>query len=382
MNPAALARLRKNVRRHARDGWVRAVFARPGSSEQARVVDGPGAGKTPDETTLAGLVDAAERAAEEGLVKQTFVLDERTRVRVDARYGKAKVVRLDEARVAKAMGGKDRHLRPDVSGELLRVIGIMNADGSIPAGRAKKYKQVGHLVELCRPTLERLRAGREVSDSSPLRVLDLACGNSYLTFVLAEALRLDDVPARLHGVDVREDVVARSRERAQQLGFSQLSFEVAAIRDVAPQTTPLGGTPDLVVALHACDTASDEALAAGVHAGAPAIFCAPCCQAELATQLAIAPVDALLDRGLLKREYAAVLTDALRVEMLEACGYKVDVVEFVGSGHTPKNMLLRAHRRDPGVDVHPAAWSLDAVRARCDALRVRPRLLGLLAAAR
>jgi SAM-dependent methyltransferase len=354
---------------------------------------------------------------------------------------------LDEAAARKVMGGKDRTLRPDTSGALLRAIGIMNADGSISASHARKYKQVNHLAELCRPTWERLTAARPRSAAEPLRVLDLACGNAYLSFVLAEVLRQEGVPLRLHGVDVREDVVARSRERAATLGMAEpgpiavvtadlaasfpdadpvaatgpdasadpastsaastprLSFARASIAEAeaSAASTPrlsfgasiaeaeasaaaaLGGPPDLVLALHACDTATDEALALAIRLGVPAVLSVPCCQHELAAQLAKqdpahAPVPAMLAHGLLRGSYADLLTDSLRVEILAACGYEVAVVEFVSSEHTAKNLLLRAHRRHPYAPVDPGRWRLAPIQARCAQLGVSPDLLRRLGA--
>ncbi|MCA9704274.1 MAG: SAM-dependent methyltransferase [Myxococcales bacterium] len=358
------------------------MFARPGQAEDARVLEGPGAAP-PDEAEVEALLRAAEAAAREGWVKQTLVVDDRHRVRIDARHGHARRVTLDEARTRKAMGGKDRALRPDQSAPLLRVIGIMNADGTISARSAKKYKQVNHFVELCRPVWERLVARRAPSSDAPLRILDLGCGNGYLGFVLLETLRLAGVPARLHGVDRRADFVAQCRERAAALGDEALSFEQAEIATARVEHSPLGGPPELVVALHACDTATDDALALAVRAGAGSILAAPCCQRELAEQLQHAPagatpVPALRQHSILRQGYAADLTDALRVELLEACGYRVDAIEFVGSQHTPKNLLIRAHRRRPEAAVDPRAWRLAEVRERCEALGVRPRLLEAL----
>jgi len=460
-----LQRLERAVTPHLRRGWTRAVFAAPQGEGQApeQVVAGPGSDVAPSKEQLAAVFAAAREAAHAGLVKHTYVLDERRRVQVDARHGRPALRTLDEAVALKVMGGKDRTLRPDTSGALLRAIGIMNADGSISATHARKYKQVNHLAELCRPTWERLTAARPRSAAEPLRVLDLACGNAYLSFVLAEVLRQEGVPLRLHGVDVRDDVVTRSRERAATLGMADpgpdttitadpiaspepiptttaitadpiaspepiptttsiaadpISAEVTADPTTtqrrrparasvaaaepgvpAPPATPrlsfaratiaeaetsaaaaLGGPPDLVLALHACDTATDEALALAIRLGVPAVLSVPCCQHELAAQLAKqdpagAPVPALLAHGLLRGAYADLLTDSLRVEILNACGYEVAVVEFVSSEHTAKNLLLRCHRRHPYAPVDQARWRLAPIQARCAQLGVSPDLL-------
>ena len=435
LREANLQRLERAVTPHLRRGWTRAVFSAPqgeGKAREEQVHTGPGSDVAPSPEQLAAVFAAAREAARVGLVKHTYVLDELRRVQVDARHGRPALRTLDEAAARKVMGGKDRTLRPDTSGALLRAIGIMNADGTISATHARKYKQVNHLAELCRPTWERLKEARPRSATDPLRVLDLACGNAYLSFVLAEVLRQEGVPLRLHGVDVREDVVARSRERAAALGMADHAPAEAAppsapaatdraIRDTAPAATDratpgtdpslatnpapaspvmprlsfaqasiaeaeasaaaaLGGAPDLVLALHACDTATDEALALAIRLGVPAVLSVPCCQHELAAQLAKqdpagAPVPAMLAHGLLRGSYADLLTDSLRVEILNACGYEVAVVEFVSSEHTAKNLLLRAHRRHPYAPVDPSRWRLAPIQARCAQLGVSPDLL-------
>jgi hypothetical protein len=365
------------------------VFATPqredGSAEQ-RVIEGPGALEAEDPRLaelLRGLFEAAEQAAAEGLVKHSYVLDDRTRLELDARHGHVKQRTLDEQTVAKIMGGKDRTLRPDRSGRLLRGIGIMNPDGTISARNAKKYKQVNHFVELCRPLW---------ATPGEQRIVDLACGNSYLSFVVLEALALDERPAKLLGVDLREDVIATSRARADELGFGDRSrFIATTLEQLSPARlqAELGGPPSLAISLHACDTATDAALALAIASGVEAILCVPCCQAELARQLAelspaqrerslAAAVPAAIDHGLLRRTLGELLTDALRVELLEACGYSVTTLEFVGSEHTPKNLLLRALRGPSQERRSPARWRLEPIRARCEQLGVNPALLRAL----
>lgn len=376
----ARSRLRQTVSRHLRRGFVRAIFARPGGGDD-EVVEGDGA--VPDAAAITGLLERALAAADAGRVKQTWIIDADTRVLVDARHGGGKPIAHDPERVTKQMGGKDRALRPDRSQALLQVIGIMNPDGTISAKHAKKYKQISHFVELCRPTWDGLRSQRDFA-AEPLRVLDLGCGNGYLTFVMTEALRLAELPARLHGVDVREDLIDRCRERAGTLGYDELAFSCTPIADVQQAAALLGGAPDLVVALHACDTATDDALALAIEAGARAILVAPCCQHELAGQLATAagrdgdgPLrwsPAMQRHSLLRQDFAATLTDALRIDVLEALGWSVDTLEFVDDSHTPKNLLLRARLRGSVRD----RGTLTAVRQRCAALGVAPRLLSRL----
>jgi hypothetical protein len=372
--PHKLGRAKGRLKRLLAGGWQRAVFSTPQSQDtdrRERVLEGPGTGQI-DADTFERWLDHCKDAAAEGLVKQCFVLDPHRRVEIDARHGIPRLRTRDERSIQKTMGGKRRPLRPDDSGELLRAIGIMNADGSISAKNAKKYKQVNHLVELCRPSWE-AAAKRTRGDPRPLRVLDLGCGNSTLDFVIAEAARLEGFELRIHGVDRREALVERCRDRALQLGWPHLQFSVAEIGEAA---------------LHACDTATDDALALAIEAAVPSIFCVPCCQAELARQLGDPGMDddddlavspALTQHGLLRRAYADALTDALRVDLLEACGYSVQVLEFVSSEHTAKNLLLRAHL-PRGHRPEPDSWALESVASRCRAAGIEPSLLSRLTA--
>lgn len=370
MSQSKLGRVRAKLERKLADGWLRAVFASPQRSDGSRterVIEPP--------LEFGELFAAAEAAAADGLVKQTFVIDEARKLVVDARHGHLEQRTLDAATVDKVMGGKDRPLRPDRSAALLQAIGIMNPDQTISARNAKKYKQVNHLVELCRPIWTNRDTG-----AGPLRVLDLACGNSYLSFVLLEALRLEGLEARLLGVDVREDVIESSRARAKQLDFEDARFYVSALEDVEEDMIrrALGGGAHVMISLHACDSATDAALALAIRQQVEWILCVPCCQAELARQLDGAKhvlVPAAVKHGMLRRSLGEVLTDALRVELLEACGYEVSVVEFVASSHTPKNLLLRARRVRAWT---PEQWRIEPIQARCRELGVEPTLLRML----
>jgi SAM-dependent methyltransferase len=208
----------------------------------------------------------------------------------------------------------------------------------------------------------------------PLRIVDLGCGNAYLTFAAYRYLAARGIDAELTGVDVRTDQRERNTELAERLGCAdRVRFVAGTIAEVA-----VDPAPDLVLALHACDTATDEALARGVRWGARWILAAPCCHHDLAAQLranpAPEPYDLLTRQGILRERFADVLTDALRAALLRLHGYQVDVVEFVDSRHTPRNLLLRARRT--------GAAPTDEQRAGYDQLlaqwRVTPRLRTLL----
>jgi SAM-dependent methyltransferase len=371
--PIRLGRARDRIKRYLAPGCTRAVFAAPNrEGEQAPAASREIAVQTDQANWFEHLFAAALEAAKEGLVKQTFVIDDARAIVVDARQGFPQERVLDSARAQKIMGGKDRIFHPEHSAALLRAIGLMNADGTISAKNAKKYKQVCHLAELALPILESL--AKSAGQNRPLRIVDLACGNSYLTLIVAEVLRLRATQADILGIDRRSDVIARSQERARDLGFANLRFEVAQIGELLDRGDAEAPAIDLLLSLHACDTATDEALDFGLRKRAGAILCVPCCHAEVARQLEKrpAPIAALHQQGLLRRAYAEALTDAVRVEVLEACGYDVTTVEFVGSEHTPKNLMIRAQRRGKGKQ---APWPIAQVEARCQELGILPQLL-------
>ena len=192
---------------------------------------------------------------------------------------------------------------------------------------------------------------RTPTAEKPLRVVDLGCGNAYLTFA-AHAWLSERMPVRVTGVDVKEQSRQHNTEVAARLGVAEeLTFLAAGICDVA-----LEQRPDVVLALHACDTATDDALHRGVDWSADLILAAPCCHHDVSAQLRkVEPPSgyaALVRDGILRERLADTLTDALRASILRLVGYRVEVVEFVDSAHTPRNTLLRAVRT--GAEPSPA----------------------------
>lgn len=181
-------------------------------------------------------------------------------------------------------------------------------------------------------------------DGERVRAVDLGCGNAYLTFAahrwLGQAARERGKELVTVGVDVREDVVATGRKAAREAQLPGLEFAVGSIAGAEPFT---GARPDLVMALHACDTATDEALARAVRWGSPLVLAAPCCHRDVQRQLHENRT-ALVRHAILRERFADVLTDALRSLVLQVLGYKVEVVEFIDSAHTPRNAMIRAVR--------------------------------------
>lgn len=236
----------------------------------------------------------------------------------------------------------------DPADPFLAAVGIATADGKVKPSRVGKYRQVEEFVRLAVPAIDdALSAGHLPSPTAdrPLRLVDLGCGNAYLTFAAYRYLaQLRGLPTVVTGVDVRRRARERNSEIAQQLGWAEAVTFVAGEIETAPVAEP----PDVVLALHACDTATDDALARAVRWRAPLILAAPCCHHDLQAQLAHrstpAPYGLLTRHGILRERLADVLTDAFRAAVLRLLGYRVDVVEFVPSEHTPRNLLLRATR--------------------------------------
>ncbi|HEV2592124.1 MAG TPA: SAM-dependent methyltransferase [Gaiellaceae bacterium] len=213
-----------------------------------------------------------------------------------------------------------------------------------------KRRQVQHYVELLRAL--------PLWDRECIRVVDAGCGKAYMSLALVAYGREVGTRVELVGVDANPGVIETVSGIAQQLGYDEASFVATTIDAYDDQDI------DLLVSLHACDTATDEAIAAGVRLGAEAIVVAPCCHHELAAQIARNEKDGLLRHGLLLGRQADLVTDALRAAALESLGYRVDVIEFVSAEHTAKNLMLRAVRDPSPAREARAAAEFAALRDR------------------
>ncbi len=230
----------------------------------------------------------------------------------------------------------------DTSDPFLREVGIADAGGKIKPTRQDKYKQVEEFLRLLAPTLiAAIEVGHihKPTISEPLRVVDLGCGNAYLTFAAHQYLASKNIPVQVVGIDVRPDSRKRNADIAERLGInSTIEFRAEEIS----QSTAKGA--DVVIALHACDTATDDAIEWAVKNNAKLILVAPCCHHELQTQMVASPEpwQIVTKYGLLNERFADLLTDALRAHILKLVGYRSEVIEFVGGEHTPRNLMIRA----------------------------------------
>ncbi|WP_166389482.1 methyltransferase [Nocardioides ochotonae] len=260
---------------------------------------------------------------------------------------------------------------------LFRALGLTDAQGRLKPSRQAKYRQVEEFLRLLDSSIsDALAKGqlRRPTAEDPLRVVDLGCGNAYLTFAAQRFLTsVRDLPVVVTGVDVKEQSREHNTAVARELGVDA-EFVVGSIGGVQ-----LDRAPDVVLALHACDTATDEALARAVEWGAQLVLAAPCCHHDIAAQLRRAPTPApyaqLTRHGILRERLADTLTDGIRATLMRLQGYRVDVVQFVESQHTPRNTLLRAVRTGSPVKGGSLRTEYD------DLVRtwaVRPRLAVLL----
>ncbi|RHW34936.1 SAM-dependent methyltransferase [Lysinibacillus yapensis] len=212
-------------------------------------------------------------------------------------------------------------------------LGVQTEEGKVKKQKYDKFRQINRFVEFIDDSLGHLPKNRQI------RILDFGSGKSYLTFALYHYLKIEKgLDIRVTGLDLKKEVIEECNRIAQDLNYDQLEFLVGDINDFNEEQSV-----DMVVTLHACDVATDMALARAVKWGAKVILSVPCCQHELNRQLNSPSLEIMTQHGLIKERFASLATDAIRAEILSLVGYETQILEFIDIEHTPKNILIRAY---------------------------------------
>lgn len=233
------------------------------------------------------------------------------------------------------ISNRDYYIKIGAANDLLKAIGILSENGKIKNDMIRKYNQIDHYIELVDDILKTL-----CSKYDSINVVDCGCGKSYLSFVLNYYIK-EVLKKNCHfiGLDISKTVIDASKKIAEQLDYRNMEFKVTDIRNYTANKEI-----HLAISLHACDTATDEAIALAVKNNAKAIVMVPCCQKELLNQYSFDMLKSIIKYGVLRARLADVLTDGIRLILLEAVGYKTSIVEYVSPLETPKNLMIRAEK--------------------------------------
>lgn len=258
-----------------------------------------------------------------------------------------RITKKGEALIHEAKGVFERSLTHDrakerlldASDPFLIEVGISDHKGSIKPSMQDKYRQVEEFLRILEPALPEKK--------EKLSIVDLGCGHAYLTFATHQYLHKSGIDAKVIGIDVRETSRDRNNAIAKKLGITgSIEFRAEEISETAVESA------DIAIALHACDTATDDAIAWAVNGGAQLLLIAPCCHHDIQKQMDAAPEPwtALTKFGLMKERLADLITDSFRAQLLRIAGYRVEIIEFVAGEHTPRNLMIRAVKTDAKAD--------------------------------
>jgi SAM-dependent methyltransferase len=300
---------------------------------------------------------------------------------IDESYS-LRITKKDEPLISIAAGAgvvdlahdKKKERLLDAADPFLREVGISDAAGQIKPSKSDKYRQVEEFLRLLAPTLSgAIEAGHidKPSSSMPLTIVDLGCGHAYLTFAAHQYLRSIGMNVKVIGIDVRTASRDRNNDIAKKLGITDsIEFRAEEIADTTLSQA------DVAIALHACDTATDDAIAWAVKADAKLMMIAPCCHHDIQSQLTDSPEPwTLITRhGIMRERLGDLLTDSLRMQILKLRGYRVEAIEFIGGEHTPRNLMIRVVKTGAPVE----AIEVSRYEEMITAWKVKPALARLL----
>lgn len=299
-----------------------------------------------------------------GNLNATVLVSKKGKMTIKAKQLQGNVTKQRELSDLSHNREKQYILKEGVAVDFLVGLGVQTPDGKVTKSRYDKFRQINRYLEFMEDVLDKLPTDRTI------RIIDFGCGKSYLTFAMYYYLHvLQKRDIKVTGLDLKEDVIAHCNKLAKECGYDKLTFEVGDI-----STYEGRDTVDMVVSLHACDVATDYALEKAVKWGAGVIMAVPCCQHEVNKQITCRELQPLLKYGLIKERMAALITDAIRANLLEEQGYDTQILEFIDMEHTPKNLLIRAVKRGGVVKM----TGRNRVEETLEFLNINPTLRNLL----
>ena len=298
-----------------------------------------------------------------------ILVSKKGKITINRKKSAARLIESKSVKVNDLSHNRTKHyiLEEGIPVPFLIELGVMNTKGDVLKPRYDKFRQINRFLEFVKDIVRELPRNREIN------IIDFGCGKSYLTFAIYYYLReLCGLDVRITGLDLKKDVINKCNQLSEKYGYDKLIFKLGDIADYEGQNNV-----DMVVTLHACDTATDYALYKAVSWNAKVILSVPCCQHEINKQIKNEMMSPVLNYGILKDRMSAIMTDAIRAEVLKIKGYHTEILEFIDMEHTPKNLLIRAlHRKKPSAKKREKASK--EVNAICEQFGFAPTLWKLL----